>query len=60
MKKIENKIYTEDVEDFMRESKVYKKIIEHRKKCSKWGKGFCLDCFGGGLTLFTKKIMEEK
>ena len=51
----------EDAEDSMRESKTYRKILEHRRKCSKWGKEFCLECFGGGLTLFTKKlIMEER
>lgn len=44
-----------DVED----SEIYKKIREHRSKCPKWGKGFCLDCFGGGLTRFTNKFIEE-
>lgn len=37
----------------------YKKVIEHRKICPKWGKDFCLDCFGGGLTVFTRNIFEE-
>lgn len=55
-----NKVYIEDAEDFMRESKTYRKILEHRRKCSKWGKKFCLECFGGGLTLFTKNLKEEQ
>jgi len=33
----------------------YKKVLEHRKKCWKWGKSFCLECFGGGLTNFMNK-----
>lgn len=31
------------------DSKTYEKIREHRTNCPKWGNGFCLDCFGGGL-----------
>jgi len=54
-----NKVYIEDAEDLIRESKTYRKILEHRRKCSKWGKKFCLECFGGGLTLFTKNLMDE-
>jgi hypothetical protein len=54
-----NKIYIEDAEDLMRESKTYRKILEHRKNCPKWTKDFCLDCFGGGLTLFIKQFKEE-
>ncbi len=44
-----------DVED----SKIYKKIREHRSNCSKWGRYFCLDCFGGGLTHFTNDLITE-
>ena len=55
-----NKVYIEDAEDFMRESKTYREILEHRRKCKKWGKKFCLECFGGGLTLFTDNLMEEQ
>jgi hypothetical protein len=51
--------YQEDCEDFMRESKTYRKVLEHRRKCDKWGKGFCLECFGGGLTKFTKELAKE-
>jgi len=39
--------------------KCYNDVLEHRKKCSKWGNGFCLDCFGGGLGLFSEKIINE-
>lgn len=46
-------------EELMRESKTYRDILEHRKNCKKWGKGFCLDCFGGGLTLFLEEINYE-
>ena len=55
----ENKVYVEEAIQFAEESEVYRKVIEHRKKCKKWGKEFCLECFGGGLTNFTKKLNEE-
>lgn len=45
--------------DFLRESKTYRQILEHRRKCKRWGKKFCLECFGEGLTLFTDKIRHE-
>ena len=54
------KVYQEDCEDFMKESKTYKTILEHRMNCKKWGKKFCLDCFGGGLTRFTKELDRER
>lgn len=53
------KVFKEDSYDLMRKSKTYREILKHRKNCKKWGKGFCLDCFGGGLTLFLGKIREE-
>jgi hypothetical protein len=53
------KIYIEDAEDLMRESETYRKVLKHRKTCSKWGKGFCLKCFGGGLTQFLRNVKEE-
>jgi len=47
-------------------SKEYKKILEHRKTCSSWklwsenkSAPLCLDCFGGGLTIFSNKILDE-
>lgn len=52
-------IYQEDCEEFMRESKVYRNVLEHRRKCPKWGKRFCLECFGGGLTKFTTELAKE-
>ena len=42
------------------ETKAYKEVLAHRKNCKKWGKDFCLDCFGGGLTQFVEKITDEK
>ncbi len=56
---MKNKIYIEDAEEFQKNSKTYRDILEHRRTCKKWGKGFCLECFGGGLTLFTKNLQEE-
>ena len=53
------KVYIEEAEDLMRESPTYRKILEHRRNCKKWGKEFCLKCFGGGLTRFIKGIREE-
>ncbi len=37
----------------------YRKVLEHRRNCKKWGKGFCLDCFGGGLTIFLASIKSR-
>lgn len=42
-------------EDF----EAYKKVLEHRRKCKKWGKEFCLKCFGGGLSKFSEAILDE-
>jgi len=53
------KVYIEDAEDLMRESKTYRDILEHRRNCKKWGKSFCMKCFGNGLTQFTKNLQEE-
>ena len=47
------------IDDDLRESKTYKDILEHRRKCNKWGKEFCLECFGGGLNLFFGKLIYE-
>lgn len=40
--------------------KAYRDVLKHRKTCPKWGTGFCLDCFGGGLTTFTKRLEREQ
>ena len=53
------KIYIEEAEDLLRESPTYKEILEHRKECPKWGKDFCLECFGGGLTKFLNSVRKE-
>lgn len=41
------------------ESKTYLDVLNHRRKCNKWGKSFCLSCFGGGLTQFIKDLRNE-
>jgi hypothetical protein len=39
---------------------VYKEVLEHRNYCPKYQSGrLCLDCFGGGLTKFTKDLFSE-
>jgi len=40
-------------------SQTYRKILEHRKNCPKWGKDFCIECFGMGLTKFTEDFQRE-
>ncbi len=42
-----------------KDSKTYKNIIHHRNNCKKWGKGFCLDCFGEGLTMTFLRYENE-
>ena len=44
---------------FEQENKAYKKVLEHRHNCPKWGEEFCLECFGGGLTKFRKDFDDE-
>ena len=53
-------VYQEDCEDFMRESKTYRAILDHRRICKKLGKEFCLDCFGGGLNKTIVRFEREK
>ncbi len=43
----------------MNKNETYRKILEHRRNCPKWTKEFCLDCFGGGLTIFLKDMKTE-
>lgn len=43
----------------MSESETYRKILEHRRHCPKWTKDFCMECFGGGLTIFSDKLWME-
>lgn len=44
---------------FIVSTKAYKKVIEHRKQCPLWHKGFCLECFGHGLSVFGENILDE-
>jgi hypothetical protein len=48
------------VEDFREWSESYKKVLLHRRRCKKWRKGFCLDCFGGGLSKFTRDFLNDE
>lgn len=49
----------------IRESKTYLKVLDHRKNCYNWPKfmndkgGFCLECFGGGLTKYAENLINE-
>ena len=52
-------VYTEDAEEFMKQSKTYRKVLKHRRNCEKFGKEFCLKCFGKGLTQFNKDLQTE-
>ena len=40
-------------------SNTYQKILSHRIICPKWGKEFCIDCFGGGLMKYSKELFED-
>jgi hypothetical protein len=38
----------------------YEKVLEHRGQCENWDKNkLCVDCFGGGLTKFWKKVKKR-
>ena len=52
-------VFLEDAEEFTKQSKIYREVLEHRRNCKKWGKKFCLECFGGGLTKFTMDLESE-
>ena len=54
------KVTLEDAMNFYNVSETYARVLKHRRKCSKWTKEFCFDCFGGGLTQFTKDLEMEK
>jgi hypothetical protein len=58
-KKGEMKVTYEDAVDFEKRSKTYAKVLLHRRECPLWNKCFCLDCFGGGLTQFTRDLSDE-
>ena len=55
-----DKVTIEDAVEFKQLSKTYSKVLAHRKKCKKWGKEFCIECFGGGLTQFTRDLEKER
>ena len=45
--KMMKKVTIEDAMELAKESQTYKKVLIHRRTCPKWGKSFCLECFGG-------------
>jgi len=51
---------SETIESFNeKDIDAYKIVLEHRGRCSKWGKEFCLECFGGGLTQYKSDILKQ-
>lgn len=49
----------QEIVEYCDVSKTYREISKHRNRCPKWGKEFCLECFGGGLNRFTENLIEE-
>lgn len=52
-------MHEEEIQDFVWHSKTYRGVLSHRRSCNKWGKEFCLECFGGGLTKFSIQLLKE-
>ena len=50
---------SEKIINFMKESMTYRKVLDHRRSCKKWGKEYCMKCFGDGLTNFLKNLNKE-
>lgn len=50
---------SEELFEFMRRSKTYRKVLDHRRNCGKWKKEFCMKCFGDGLTIFLRSLVDE-
>jgi hypothetical protein len=46
----------ERLQHLVDKSKAYKEVLKHRKKCEKWAKEYCEECFGGGLHRFVMKL----
>jgi hypothetical protein len=49
----------QEIVEYCDVSKTYKAVLRHRNTCPKWGKSFCLKCFGGGLNNFTEDLIDE-
>jgi len=49
-----------EIREEMALSRTYSSVMNHRGNCDKWHGTKCLDCFGGGLTKFTGKLLTEK
>jgi hypothetical protein len=41
-------------------TKADRDVMNHRCNCPKWGKEFCLDCFGGGLHKWLRNLFKDK
>ena len=49
----------DDIEFKFKNSKTYRNVLEHRRNCKKWGKEFCLECFGNGLVKTFSDFEDE-
>jgi hypothetical protein len=49
----------DNLTEIFKQSAAYADVLKHRRDCPRWSKGFCLDCFGGGLTKFTRSLEQE-
>lgn len=54
-----NSLKHAELHDLTRLSPTYLAIINHRHKCPKWAREFCLDCFGGGITQVYENLLSE-
>ncbi len=46
-------------EEDIKQSKIYRSVLDHRRSCTKWGREFCLECFGKGLVMFSENVLNE-
>ena len=49
-----------DAHDLTIGTKALRKVTMHREECPKWGKEFCLECFGGGLRNFLENLFKDE
>lgn len=48
------------IDDLIKETKAYKKVIDHRAFCDNWLEGCpCVYCWGGGLIRFSQEVILE-
>lgn len=49
-----------ELKERIQKSDTYKRVLKHRETCPKWkAKKQCVECFGGGLTMFGSDLLEE-